>query len=238
MTISRSSRILIARVMACAALALVATSSRAEAQEIAAAPARRPAMDDPDGIGRLALESLAALHRAGVRPTRGVMTLRAQPGDAEPEIRFVRSDVPDSARAAVRPVVDAFLARRRGQPLHASVQLTEETLAVLAGDWEWGADQAPVLRNERQFQARIDQLAREARGGAFGAWTPDRASELSILISPGGNVVAVYVTQPGLGAAQDQAVMEAVHATRWDPARLEGQPVPAWMPYVCTLRQP
>jgi hypothetical protein len=238
MTISRSSRNLIACVVACVALLLAVGATRILAQETTAeAPARRPAMDDPDGIGRLALEALAALHRAGARPTRGLMMLRAQPGEAEPDVRFVRSDVPDSARTAVRPVVEAFLARRRGQSLNVSVQLTEETLAVLAGDWEWGPDEAPVLRNERQFQARIDQVAREAMGPT-GAWTPERASEYSLLISPGGNVVVAHVVESGLGGARDQVVMEAAHAMRWDPAKLEGQPIPAWKPYVLTLRRP
>ncbi|HEU4453421.1 MAG TPA: hypothetical protein VFR81_10185 [Longimicrobium sp.] len=240
MTISRSPKILVARVVACAALALAALATPVAAQDTTAAPApaRRPLMDDPDGVGRLALEAMAGLYRAGARPTRGLLMVRAQPGDPEPTVRFLRADVPDSVKAAVQPAVAGFLARNRGRPVNVSIRLAEETLAVLAGEWEWGPDQAPVLRNERQFQARIDQIANEAMGGVFSTWAPERGSEYSILISPAGTVLAVSVTESGLGGAQDQVVMEAAHDMRWEPAQLQGQPIPAWKPYRFTLRRP
>jgi hypothetical protein len=237
MTISRFPNALIGRVLVCAALALVLAPAHAAAQETAPPP-RMSTMDDPDGVGRLALEAMAGLYRAGARPTRGLLMVRAQPGDPEPQVRFLRADVPDSVKAAVQPAVAGFLARNRGRPVNVSIKLAEETLAVLAGEWEWGPDQAPVLRNERQFQARIDQIANEAMGGEFSTWAPERGSEYSILISPAGTVLAVSVTESGLGGAQDQVVMEAAHDMRWDPAQLQGQPIPAWKPYRFTLRRP
>lgn len=50
--------------------------------------------------------------------------------------------------------------------------------------------------------------------------------------------VVARVVESGLGGARDLEVMEAAHAMRWDPVRLEGQPIPAWKPYVFTLRRP
>ncbi|HEX8691538.1 MAG TPA: hypothetical protein VF746_03790 [Longimicrobium sp.] len=221
--------------LACAALALLSAAPAAAQEESAGTPARMPVMNDPTGVGALAAGVLVRLRNAGMHGTRGTFVLRTGPGGADPEVRFVGADLPAAALEQARPAVDAFLAQwKDGRAHHVSFRVGEETLAVVAGDWDWDLDQAPALLNARPIERRLSSLATTQDRSV----AAERGTEVSLLISPAGNVLAVAFSEPGEDAALERQLTEVAYAMRWEPARREGQPVPTWMTYRFGLRRP
>ena len=235
----RSIQNLSARALACAALALLAAAHPARAQdrvnsaEMAASPIR--VVSDSLGVSRLAVGVLAGLQNAGVRPNKGFFLLRADSANANLSGSFAGSDVPNGAFANARPAISSFLrARPDDKPFHVSFRLSEETLAVAGGEWDWQWDQAPELRNRRRVDERMYGIFR-VTADQTGTW--ERDAEVTFLISPAGNVVLASVTRSSGDWGVDQYLMNVAYEMRWDPARKAGQPVPSWIRYTFKLKR-
>ncbi|HEX8691537.1 MAG TPA: hypothetical protein VF746_03785 [Longimicrobium sp.] len=225
-----------ARALACAGLALCAWTAPAAAQEQQPAdPVRIEVAGDDIGVGRLAAGVLAALQNNGVRPTRGIFLLRADSANANLSGSFAGSDVPQAAFAHARPAIAAFLRERPGSgPFHVSFRLSEETLAVVGGEWDWRWDQAPEVRNDARVQELLNRLA-GVTSDQTGSW--ERDTQLLLLVSPAGKVVVASVEIPSGDWGVDQYLMNLAYEMRWNPARKDGQPVPGWMRYRFGLRR-
>jgi hypothetical protein len=221
--------------LACAGLALCAWPVPAAAQEQPADPVRIEVAGDEIGVGRLAAGVLGALYNSGVRPTRGIFLLRADSANANLSGSFAGSDVPQAAFAHARPAISAFLGSRPGDaPFHVSFRLSEETLAVVGGAWDWRWDQAPELRNGSHVQQRLGRVF-DVTADQTGSW--ERDTQLLLLVSPAGNVVVASVEVPSGDWGVDQYLMNLAYEMRWDPARKDGQPVPGWMRYRFGLKR-
>ena len=80
------------RALVCAALALAGAAPAAAQETPAEEPMRVEVAQDPMGVTRLAAGVLAALHNAGVHPSRGVFILRADSANANLNGSFAASE--------------------------------------------------------------------------------------------------------------------------------------------------